>query len=646
MTQLPLFLPESDWARPRELPDLRRMPLVALDRETRDDGLARGRGPGWVYKAGYTAGMSVAWREGAALRRAYFPMRHPDSECFDPVRVQEWENDHYRAGVPFVFHNAPYDLGWARAEAGTLPPEQLHDTTAMAVLVDENRLSYKLDALCRIYGLEGKDETLLKEAAAAHGFHGNDVKANLWRLPARYVGPYAEEDAAQTLLLYEKLLPFIQEQELEDAYQTEMDLIPLIQEMKLRGIRVDLEAAERAARDLRMERDKVLVEVSDIVGRKLSLDDVRRNKNLMAWHDAVNISYPRTPKTGVGSFSADWMRNHTHPLPRLISRATQLEEAASKFVEGFIIDYAHRGRLHADINQFKSDEGGTRTHRFSYANPALQQMPGDKQPELKKLIRGLFLPEPGEVWGALDYSQQEYRLIVHFAARLKLRGAEEAAQRYADDAATDFHQLVADMTGLPRKRAKDVNFAKVYGAGIGQFCVMTGLEEDGGKQIMAQYDELLPFPKLLSEKCTSLAASRGYIRMIDGARMHWDRWEPAWRGGAHGTARSREEAAAAWPGKRLKRAFAHKAMNGLIQGSAARQTKKAMVAAWREGIVPKIQMHDELSGSFGDERTAQRLAEIMRDVIKLEVPMAVDAEFGVNWGDATHSWAEAREKML
>lgn len=642
--QLPLFLPDSSWERPTELPDLRRCTEVALDTETRDDGLSAGRGSGWVYRAGHVIGFSAAWREGRTVRSEYYPIRHPDTKNFPVEMVHQWWRDHLASSTcRFIFHNAPYDLGWMRAEADVRPPAMIDDTTCMAVMLDENRLTYKLGPLAMAHGLSGKDETLLMEAGATYGVKPGDLKKKMHLLPARYVGPYGAGDAEQTLLLSELMRPLLDEQELVGAYQTEMDLIPMIQEMRLRGIRVDVERAAEAARELRRQRDVVLVELTRQLGtRQLDMEAVRKGRNLEAWHDAHKISYPRTPKTKVGSFSADWMRKHEHWLPRSIARAEQLEEAASKFIQGFIIDYSHRGRLHAEVKQFLSDDGGTRTHRLAYADPALQQMPGDKQPELKKIIRGLFLPEPGERWVALDYSQQEYRLIVHFACRLQLPGAEDARERYLTDPKTDFHQLVADMTGLPRRNAKDVNFAKVFGAGIPQFASMTGLAPDRAKQIMEQYDEQLPFPRALSQECSQLANQRGWVRMIDGARAHYDRWEPAWRdGNAYVAVHSQEAARKKWPGQRLKRAFTHKAMNALIQGSAARQTKIGMVQCWREKLVPLIQMHDELSFSFSNQRDAVRAAEIMRDAVRLEVPMLVDAEFGASWGDARHTWEEA-----
>lgn len=640
--QLSMFMPKSDWRPPTELPDLRRQPNIAIDLETRDEGLARGRGSGWARGQVAVAGMGIAWGAPGKVQGKYFPVRHPGS-TFTPEQLGAWLRDHLRCpDIKFHFHNGPYDLGTMRAEWGLLPPAQIEDTTAKAVLVDENRPSYKLDAVCRAYGLSGKDETLLYEAAAAMGIKRAQVKASMHRMDASYVGPYGEADPVQTLELSYLLDRQIEAQELQAAYQLEMDLIPMIQEMRWRGIRVNTERAEAAAADLRSQRNEVLSDLAHRLGRhNITIDMCRSPQFLEHWHDAEGIPYPRTPKTRRGSFTADWMRKHEHWLPRLVARADQLEEAASKFIEGFILEYAHRGRLHADINQFRSDEGGTRTHRFSYSDPALQQMPGDKQPELKALIRGLFLPEPGERWGALDYSQQEYRLIVHYACRLGLPGAEEARARYLADARTDFHQMVADMTGLPRRNAKDVNFAKVYGAGIGQFASMTGMTRERAEETMKQYDELLPFPKALDGECKVVARRTGYIIMIDGARMHFDRWEPAeWnqRDGSplpNGAARKR------WPGIRLMRAFTHKAMNGLIQGGAARQTKSAMRDLWREGIVPLIQMHDELSTSFADERTAMRAAELMRDTIPLEVPMLVDAEFGRDWGDAKHTWKEA-----
>lgn len=642
---MPLITPDSDWTRITELPDLRRVPRMARDRETRDDGLSAGRGPGWAFRAGHTVGLSVAWDGGSF----YAPTRHPDSDNFDPDQVAQWERDHQH--VPTLFHNAGYDVGWGVAE-GVPPPDHIGDTMAQAVFADENRLSYQLDDLCRWRGVPGKDTRALREAAVAYGFAPSKLKANLWRMPARYVGPYAEADAVALLGLSDSLTPLLREEETFDAYRLEMDLVPMVCEMRRRGIRVDLEAAERGKVTCYTKRDAAFRELSDKLGTRVGMEEIGKTSWLEKAFDAQGIPYPRTEKTGVGSFTAGttgWMQKHPHWLPKLIVQADQYHNIASKFLQGFILDYSHRGRLHANINQYLGeDEDGVRrgtiTFRFSYSDPALQQMP-NRIEELAALVRGCFLPNEGEVWCTLDYSQQEYRLIVHFAVILGCTKAEVAAEKYRRDPKTDYHSMVAELTGLERKPAKDTNFAKSYGAGIPKFASMINQSEDAARAIMEQYDREMPFVKELSERLQKLGQRRGYIKLLDGARAHFSQWELAWR--EYGSpyqppANSEAEAHARWPGKRVKRAFTKDAMNRLIQGSAARQTKMAMLSCWREGYCPLLQMHDELDFSLAEETgeaDGKRLSELMRDVVQLEVPMAVDAEYGMNWGKAKNDWA-------
>src|SRR5208282_1466372 len=198
--QFPLIVPDSNWTAPTELPDLRgRVREIAEDTETRDDGLARGRGPGWPYRAGHLCGVSWAWLADGETRSIYVPLRHPDSICFDPDQVTRWMKDH-RAVVPlWVYQNAPYDLGWTRAELGLEPPEHVEDTSLAAFMVNENQPSFRLGDLCRWRGLPGKDETLLHKAVEAYGYPVSETKRWIHKLPARYAGPYAEADAVSTL---------------------------------------------------------------------------------------------------------------------------------------------------------------------------------------------------------------------------------------------------------------------------------------------------------------------------------------------------------------------------------------------------------------------------------------------------------------
>jgi DNA polymerase I-like protein with 3'-5' exonuclease and polymerase domains len=242
----------GNWQSPRELPDLRRVGIVAIDTEENDEGLRAGRGSGWPWHGGWICGISVAWREGGALRTVYIPMCHPDSVNFDPAQVFHWLNDLIAAGVRFVTMNGGFDWAWLGVDLGVAMPSsnQLEEVAALAALIDENQLKYSLDALCGRYGLPGKDTALLNQAVEAAGFVSGRKKINasehIWRLPARYVGPYAEADAINTLMLFETLTPIIEREGTRSAYRLECDLLPMVLEMRRKGIRVNQDAAEQA----------------------------------------------------------------------------------------------------------------------------------------------------------------------------------------------------------------------------------------------------------------------------------------------------------------------------------------------------------------------------------------------------------------
>jgi hypothetical protein len=235
------------WQPPAELPDLRRVGIVALDLETKDDGLLAERGSGWPWGGGYICGLSIAYHADGEIRAHYFPVRHPDSENFDPQQVFQWLRDHADSGVRFGTQNGICDWGWLRTEAGIkMPPgERLEEIGALATIVDENRRRYSLASLCAWRGLPGKDETVLKQAVKAAGFKvtkKSPLQSYIWQLPAHLVGPYAEADAANTLALFESLDPVLDKEGTRAAYRLEVDLLPMVHEMRRRGIRVDTRA--------------------------------------------------------------------------------------------------------------------------------------------------------------------------------------------------------------------------------------------------------------------------------------------------------------------------------------------------------------------------------------------------------------------
>jgi len=646
---------DSNWKPPSELPDLRNVDIVALDTETKDAGIRAERGSAWPWGDGYVCGVSVAYRAGDAARSHYFPLRHPDSQNFDREPFLRWLKDLVASDVRIVTQNGLYDWGWLRADAGIVmpPSERLEEIGALATLVDENRRSYSLDALCAWRGFPGKDEALLLEGCAALGLVNGHKRfrpqGHIWQLPAHYVGSYAEADAANTLALYESLRPILDEEGTYDAYRLEVDLLPMVLEMRRRGIRIDIAAAEHARDLILKKRDVALAELSEKLGAPTGMDEINSPIWKTKTFDAHKVVYPRTEK-GNGSFRGGklgWMGKHPHWLPQLIATADKYDHAGEMFLNGHILGHVINGRIHGEVNPHRSEDGsGTKSFRFSYTNPPLQQMPS-RDKELGPLIRSVFLPEEGEVWAKPDVSQQEFRLLVHYALTCKLPGAQAAAERYQNDINADIHQIAADMTGLPRGDAKNVNFAKIYGAGKVKFAEMISKPANEAAAIYAQYDERFPFVSKLSARCKDDAERCGYTGLYDGARRHWNLWEAANVFAKGAGPCSREEAlqrshdsSHPWHHRQLRRHKTYTALNALIQGSAARHTKLWMRDCWREGIVPLLQLHDSLDCSVSSREQGELVARLGCEAVKLTVPMRVDLKFGRSWGDATHTWEE------
>jgi DNA polymerase I-like protein with 3'-5' exonuclease and polymerase domains len=647
----------TDWQPPTDLPDLRRAGIIALDTETNDEGLRADRGSAWPWRDGYVCGVSVAYRADSGIRSQYFPVRHPGTANFDPAQVFQWLKDLVASDVRFITQNGLYDWGWLGADGSVpMPPsERLEEIGALATLIDEDRYNYSLDSLCAWRGLPGKNVALLEQAVRAAGLAPKrkkkiNVQEHIWQLPANVVGPYGEADPACTFALWESLDPLLDKEGTRNAYRLEVDLLPMVLEMRRRGIRIDTAAAERARDLLLQRRDVVFAEISEKLGSAVSMAEIGRTKWLAENFDQHGISYPRTEK-GNPSFTAGnsgWMPHHPHWLPRLITKADKYNNAAANVLETFILGHVVNGRVHAEIHPHRSDEGGTRSLRFSYSDPPLQLMPA-RDKELASLIRGVFLPEEGEVWVKPDISQQEFRFVVHYAVRHKLSGAKEVAELYRSDPKTDVHKLVAKMGSLELERdvAKAINYAKIFGAGVKRFAEMISMSEREAAAIYKQYDRKFPFVSQLSQLCERAAQNRGYLTLYDDARRHWNQWAPRgkWKKGlgpcSRDTAIDRvRNPEHPWYRKSLWRADTRTAMNALIQGSAARHTKLWMRACWREGILPLLQMHDALECSVTAREQGELVARLGCEAVQLEVPMQVDLKFGRSWGDATHTWDE------
>jgi len=614
--QQPLFSPDSDWTPPENLPDLSTASEICIDLETHDPNIKE-KGAGWARNDGTVVGFAVATKDWSG----YLPIAHRSGGNLDKTLVLNWMKKITSGNASIVCHNASYDIGWMRRE-GIEIKNKIIDTMVAAPLIDENRFSYALNALGREYLQEKKDERLLRDAAEAWSV---DAKGGLHELPPMFVGPYAEQDAVLTLKLWEWQKAEMTKQDLWSIFDLESSLTPLLIEMRWRGVRVDLEKAETLSKKFRAKEEDALHRIKSLCGDEV---EVWANASIQKAFDTLGLEYNRT-ELGSPSFQQSWLEAHPHEMPRLIVQARKMNKARTTFIDGMIMGNQVNGRIHAELHPLRSDNGGTVTGRFSYSNPNLQQVPA-RDPEIGTAIRSLFIPEEGCQWGAFDYSQQEPRIVVHYADMMGLRGAEEAVQAFQHEDA-DFHQIVADMAGIERKQAKNINLGLFYSMGVTKLSESLGLTLEEGKELFAQYHDRVPFVKELSERAVQRASKQGSIRTLLGRRCRFDKWEPA----QFGTRKIMDHKTAYTEyGNAIKRAFTHKAMNKLIQGSAADMTKMAMKMLYDEGIVPHIQVHDELDFSVSSDAEISKIKDIMEHCVEMRVPIKVDIDLGPNWGEA------------
>ena len=427
---------QTEWVMHTEYPDLRDHDEIAIDLETKDTDL-KSLGSGAVVGRGEVVGIAVAVPNGSW----YFPIAHATGPNSDRDKTLEWFKDILNCPATKIFHNAMYDVCWIR-KLGLKINGLVVDTMVACSLLDENRFSYTLNTLSWHFLNKGKNEKSLTEAAKQRGL---DAKADMWQLPASEVGAYAEKDAELTFELWQHVKKLIVEEDIQDIFNLETDLFPCLVDMRFLGVRVDVEAANQLKKELTTKEELLLHQVKKETGVDTQIWAAR---SIAKVFDKLNLPYDKTEKTQSPSFTKNFLSNHPHPTVQLISQARKINKVNTTFIDT-ILKHEHCGRIHAEINQIRSDDGGTVTGRFSYQNPNLQQIPA-RDPDTGPLIRGLFIPEEGMKWGCFDYSQQEPRLVAHYALRFGLSSVNQIADSYDSNPKTDFHQIVAEMAEIPR----------------------------------------------------------------------------------------------------------------------------------------------------------------------------------------------------
>jgi DNA polymerase I-like protein with 3'-5' exonuclease and polymerase domains len=635
-----LFEPRSDWKCPVSFPDLSGEKYLGIDIESRDDELTK-MGPGFIRGDANVVGISVS----TTNRSWYYPIAHlGGGNHNEPHNVINYFRDLLRVEDRFIVGaNLQYELEGLDSKEISLRGRLIDIQIAEAIIDEEQPSGYSLEAIARRRLGEGKDETLLKEANAAYGFINS--KSNLWKLPAKYVGPYAEFDSHSVLRIWDEQRKELEKQDLLEIFQLESEVLPLLWKMRKQGVPVDVEGASRLSKELHVKQSELELSLMKECGFWVNCNS---GPDIQKVFMKLGLKYPMTAPTerfpsGQASFTGDFLDSFAHPIVAKIAEIRELESMRSKFIDEWILKYNVKGRIHPQWKQLASDDGGTRTGRMACSNPNAQQVPAGKYRttgkanEFGKAIRALFISDSGN-WAKFDYKQQEPRILTHFANLCKYTGAPLAAMAYSTNKEMDFYQYIVESAGIDRRVAKDMYLGLCYGMGINKLCAKLGKPRDEGERIINDFNTRVPFIKEISEGCERSAQQRGYIRTLLGRRRHFNKWEPIdgykrrTENGEIITACSLEEAEQRWPKVRLVRADTRKALNALIQGSAADMVKASLLKVYKEtGNVPYLAVHDELDYPVESEEHAKTYLQMIETSVEMTVPIYADLDYGKSW---------------
>ena len=558
--QTPLFKAQTEWIAPETFPDLSKYDEIAIDLETKDPDL-KTKGSASCRGIGDVVGIAVAVFNWSG----YYPIAHENGPNMNRKQVLSWFEDVLKTPALKIFHNAMYDMLWIR-RLGLTVHGTIVDTMTIASLVNENRFRYDLNSVAKEYTGIGKNESALNMAAKEWGI---DPKAEMYKLPAMYVGEYAEQDAAVTLALWQELKKEINLQDLHTIVALEQQVFPCLLDMKWKGVRVSEDQVDILEKKLQLTYDACIERIKDATG---ITPEIWAAKSVAKVCDKLGVKYDRTEKTGAPSFTKNSFARSKNKVVKSIAKARQMDKLKNTFLHS-IRNFVYNGRIHSDIHQLRGDQGGTVTGRLSYSHPNLQQLPN--YTDIGAGIRSIFIPEEGCKWGCFDYSQQEPRLVIHYAKKTPgVTGLSEIVKQYEDGDA-DFHQIVADIADLDRREAKTINLGLFYGMGQAKLQAQLGIDDaETSKALLKKYHSAVPFVKQLIKSVMDRAQRKGRIRTIRGRCCRFDMWEPK-QFGIHKPLTFDQAETELGIGN-MKRAFTYKALNKLIQGSAADMTKQAM----------------------------------------------------------------------
>ena len=635
--QLPLFTPDSAWQAPppSEWPDFRaHAKIIGVDTETKDPGLIE-KGSGFVRHDAFVCGISLASSDGQSL---YLPIKHSEGNVYDPGQAiayvkHQLAGDQTKCGANLLYDaEALWSLGvdiqgpWA-------------DIQVCEPLLDEDRPGgYSLEALAKDYLGVGKDEALLKDAASCYGL---DPKRDMDKLPAKYVGPYATADAELPIRIYELQKNRLKDDGVWDIFELERRLQKSLFKMRLRGVRVDLAKAEQLTEKFIKVEAELYEKIQTLKGKCQGVLNPASSDDIGNWLEDAGVDVPRTAATGAFSVTNDWLQTLTDvPMCQALYEWRKTNKMRKDFIEKLVTD-SYKGRIFSSWHALREDReggaGGTRSGRIASSKFNMTQVPS-RDPVWGPLVKSCFVADEGKQWVEADYSAQEPRTQLHYAYILGLPGAAEARQRYLDDPNVDYHTLVKDLVleksgrDIGRRNAKTINLGVGYGMGRQKMARQLGVTLEVADSILEAYHSGVPYSKQLERLCMQKVEERGFIYTILKRKRRFQLWEPASRDFGRVTPiRDLQQAVKAWG--QVRRANSHKALNALIQGSAADQTKKAIILLDDEGLLPQIQVYDALNGSYDGPAEAKRLQFIMEHAIEMTIPFVAKPHIGPSWGE-------------
>ncbi|CAB4155883.1 PolA DNA polymerase I - 3'-5' exonuclease and polymerase domains [uncultured Caudovirales phage] len=534
----------------------------------------------------------------------YLPVRHETGPNYDAATVKAMVLSHQNQPRRWIGHNMAFDLGFLHAEGISLNGP-IEDTMINAALLNEFRRSFSLESCAEEAGVVAKKSSEIKahiEKTFNKDF-GRNYMGQYWRLSADdpVAIEYATGDGVTTWQLWENQTHDIDKQSLDRVHKVECDLIPILNRMTMRGIKINVDRLHR----LRVVMAETQRRAKESLGEEVNVNSPTQ---ILRLHQKHNLSGWPTTEAGNASFPEEYLR--TSDIGRkivAIRKSTRLLEA---FIDPMIDRHLHKGRVHATFNQLRGDTYGTVTGRLSSSNPNLQAVP-KRDEDAGTLFRSIFIPDEGMIWGSADYSQCEPRLLAHYS------GCKVLVDGYNQTPSIDAHTAVAVAANIDRQSGKRLNQALLTGAGNNKAAMMLEKPMDEALKIVDAYFNSMPEIKELQRDASYRMKQRGFVFSILGRKSRLER-----------------------------KGLEYKAVNRILQCSNADMIKISMVkidrmCAEMGGIDMLNNVHDSIDFQYveGNEGAYKKALEIMCDFPEIRVPIEVEEDSGPDW-----AWASYGEK--